>query len=56
MAIVFVAGEILTAGMGYGPLLAVASVSYLLGLLWLQLFVPKLVHAPEDINTEAAGR
>ena len=48
MAIVFVAGEILTAGMGYGPLLAVAAVSYLLGLLWLHLFVPELVAAPED--------
>ena len=49
MAIVFVAGEILQAGMGYGPLLAIAAVSYLLGLLWLHLFVPKLVPAPEDL-------
>ena len=49
MAIVFVAGEILTAGLGYGPLLSVAAVSYLLGLLWLHLFVPKLVAAPEDL-------
>jgi len=56
MAIVFIAGEILTAGMGYGPLLAVAAVSYLLGLLWLHLFVPKLVPAPEDMQGATAGQ
>ena len=42
MGIVYLAGRILTAGLGYGPLLAIAAVSYLLGLLWLQLWVPRL--------------
>jgi ACS family hexuronate transporter-like MFS transporter len=42
MGIVFLAGQILTAGMGYGPLLAIASVSYLVGLVWLHLWVPRL--------------
>ena len=48
MGIVLLAGEILTAGLGYGPLLAIASVSYLAGLAWLHLFLPRLVLAPED--------
>ncbi len=43
MGIVYLAGQILTAGLGYGPLLAIASVSYLLGLLWLHLWVPRLM-------------
>lgn len=43
--IVFLAGQILTAGLGYAPLLAIAAVSYLLGLGWLQLMVPRLVPA-----------
>ncbi len=47
MGIVFLAGQILAAGMGYGPLLAIASVSYLLGLVWLQLWVPKLTPVAE---------
>jgi len=55
MAIVYVAGETLQAGLGYGPLLAVASVSYLLGLLWLHLFVPRLTPAPEDLLTSPAA-
>jgi ACS family hexuronate transporter-like MFS transporter len=42
MGIVFLAGQILTAGLGYGPLLAIAAVSYLLGLAWLHLWVPRL--------------
>ncbi len=42
MGIVYLAGQILTAGLGYAPLLAIAAVSYLLGLAWLHLFVPRL--------------
>ncbi len=42
MTIVFVAGELLTRGAGYAPLLAIAAVSYLLGLGWLQLLLPRL--------------
>ena len=42
MGIVYLAGQILTAGLGYAPLLAIAAVSYLLGLLWLHLWVPRL--------------
>lgn len=53
MGIVLLAGEILTAGLGYGPLLAIASVSYLLGLLWLHLWVPRLVAAPDDVDETA---
>ena len=37
MAIVFLAGEILTAGLGYAPLLFIAAGSYLAALAWLQL-------------------
>jgi ACS family hexuronate transporter-like MFS transporter len=42
MTILFVAGEILTRGYGYGPLLAVAASSYLLALGWLQVLAPRL--------------
>ncbi|MBS0363607.1 MAG: MFS transporter, partial [Proteobacteria bacterium] len=42
MGIVYLAGLILTAGLGYMPLLAIAAVSYLLGLAWLHLWVPRL--------------
>ncbi len=42
MGIVFLAGQILTAHLGYAPLLAIAAVSYLLGLAWLHLWVPRL--------------
>lgn len=42
MGIVYLAGQILTAGLGYMPLLAIAAVSYLLGLGWLHLWVPRL--------------
>jgi ACS family hexuronate transporter-like MFS transporter len=48
MGIVFVAGEILTAHLGYGPLLAIAAVSYLAGLGWLQLWLPRLEPAVDD--------
>jgi ACS family hexuronate transporter-like MFS transporter len=42
MTILFVAGELLARGYGYGPLLAVAASSYLLALGWLQVFAPRL--------------
>jgi ACS family hexuronate transporter-like MFS transporter len=48
MGIVYLAGQILTAGLGYAPLLAIAAVSYLLGVLWLHLWVPKLIPAPAE--------
>lgn len=48
MGIVFLAGKILTAGLGYGPLLAIAAVSYLAALGWLHLWLPRLVPAETD--------
>ena len=48
MSIVFLAGQILTAGLGYMPLLLIAAVSYLVGLAWLHLWIPRLVAAPEE--------
>ena len=50
MGIVYLAGQILTHGLGYMPLLAIAAVSYLLGLAWLQLWVPRLtpLNDPSD--------
>ncbi len=42
MGMVFAAGELLSRGAGYGPLLAVASVSYLLAVAWIQLILPRL--------------
>ena len=42
MGIVYLAGQILGHGLGYMPLLGIAAVSYLLGLAWLQLWVPRL--------------
>jgi ACS family hexuronate transporter-like MFS transporter len=51
MVILQVAGWVLGAGYGYGPLLAIASVSYLLGVGWVQLLLPKIVAVepePED--------
>lgn len=42
MAIVFAAGELLSAGVGYGPFFAVAACSYLLGVGWIQWLLPKL--------------
>jgi len=41
MGVVLLAGEILVRGIGYGPLLAIAAVSYLLALGWLQLLLPR---------------
>lgn len=48
MGIVYLAGRILTAGLGYGPLLAIAAVSYLLGVVWLHLWVPRLTPTPVE--------
>ena len=48
MAIVFLAGEILQAKLGYFPLLAIAAVSYLAALAWLQLWLPRLTPAADD--------
>jgi ACS family hexuronate transporter-like MFS transporter len=42
MTILYLAGELLTRGYGYAPLLAVASVSYLLAIGWIQLLLPRL--------------
>jgi ACS family hexuronate transporter-like MFS transporter len=42
MAIVFAAGEILSRGLGYGPLFAVATCSYLLAVAWIQWLLPRL--------------
>lgn len=45
MVILQAAGWVLQAGLGYAPLMAVASVSYLLGVGWLQLLLPKIERA-----------
>ena len=42
MAVVFAAGELLTHGAGYAPLLFGAAASYLLGVGWLQLWLPQV--------------
>lgn len=47
MGIVFLAGEILTAGLGYAPLLLIAAGSYLAALAWLQVWLPWLEPAEE---------
>ena len=51
MGIVYLAGQILTRGLGYGPLLAIASVSYLLGLAWLHLWLPRITAAEDDVQS-----
>lgn len=48
MGIVYLAGVILSRGLGYMPLLAIAAVSYLLGLAWLHLWVPRLTPIAVD--------
>ena len=52
MGIVFLAGEILTAGLGYLPLLVIAAGSYLAALAWLQLWLPRLVAAEDQAGAE----
>jgi ACS family hexuronate transporter-like MFS transporter len=42
MGILLLAGELLTRGYGYAPLLAVAAISYLLAIGWIQLLLPRL--------------
>lgn len=42
MAIVKIAGLTLSAGLGYMPLFLFASISYLLGIGWIQLLLPRL--------------
>jgi len=53
MGLVFAAGELLSRGAGYGPLLVVASVSYLLAVAWIQLLLPRL---PVPMAIDAADR
>ena len=58
MAIVFAAGELLARGYGYEPFFVVAAASYLLGIGWIQLLLPRLplVAAPSpdaDFPSEA---
>jgi ACS family hexuronate transporter-like MFS transporter len=48
MGIVYLAGEILTAGLGYAPLLLIAAGSYLAALGWLQVWLPQLRPAPDE--------
>jgi ACS family hexuronate transporter-like MFS transporter len=45
MAIAKIAGLVLAAGLGYGPLFLFASVSYLLALGWMQLLLPQIRRA-----------
>ena len=52
MVILQVAGWVLGRGYGYGPLLAVASVSYLLAVGWIQLLLPNIVAA--DVSPQEA--
>ena len=45
MVILQAAGWVLGSGWGYGPLLTLASVSYLLAVGWIQLLLPRIVAA-----------
>jgi ACS family hexuronate transporter-like MFS transporter len=47
MAILYIAGVLLARGYGYLPLFLVAAMSYLLGLAWIQLLLPRLRRASE---------
>jgi ACS family hexuronate transporter-like MFS transporter len=42
VAIAWIAGHALAAGLGYGPMFLFAAVSYLLALGWIQLWLPKI--------------
>jgi MFS transporter, ACS family, hexuronate transporter len=42
VAISFITGAVLTAGLGYTPLFLFAAVSYLLALAWLHLLLPEI--------------
>jgi ACS family hexuronate transporter-like MFS transporter len=48
MAIAKIAGLTLAAGLGYLPLFLFASVSYLLGIGWIQLLLPRLPQLRKD--------
>ena len=55
MVILQVAGWVLGSGYGYGPLLTVASMSYLLGVGWIHLLLPRIVAVePEAEDPPAA--
>ena len=45
MAIVWVTGQVLGAGIGYTPLFIFAACSYLLALLWLHVMMPVIRRA-----------
>lgn len=42
IAVLQAAGWLLTNGFGYGPLLGLAAASYLLGVAWLQILLPRI--------------
>jgi ACS family hexuronate transporter-like MFS transporter len=44
-AIAWIAGAVLTAGLGYLPLFMFASISYLLAYGWIRLLLPRIVRA-----------
>jgi len=48
------AGWVLGHGYGYAPLLGLASVSYLLGVGWVQLLLPRIVAADPEPEPVAA--
>ena len=48
MAIAKIAGLVLAAGLGYMPLFLFASVSYLLGIGWIHLLLPRIRRAESD--------
>jgi ACS family hexuronate transporter-like MFS transporter len=51
MMIVKIAGLVLSAGLGYGPLFLFAGASYLLALGWIQIMLPTI----RQIDAGAAG-
>jgi len=52
-AISKIAGLVLAAGLGYGPLFGFAAVSYLLALGWIQLTMPRIVPAEDTTSSHA---
>ncbi len=48
IALIQLAAVSLAAGWGYGPLLAICSVSYLIGLGFIQLLIPRIVAVEDD--------
>ncbi len=53
-ALLQIAGWELGAGYGYAPLLALASVSYLLGVVWVQVLLPRIVATAPEEGSELA--